>query len=141
MTTKFRPPSGWRELRPDDPFNARNGPFYLADPFDATELEPLRIGFRVEPHNCSYAGTCHGGILAAVLDIALGQAVQKAMCAEHAPTISLVVDFMRPAGRSEWLESRVRVLKLTRSAGFCDGLLVGPSGNVARASGVFKRIS
>jgi uncharacterized protein (TIGR00369 family) len=133
-------PVGWRALRPDDPFNQRNGPFYLADPFEGDVVEPVRTGFRVAPHNCNYAGTCHGGVLAAVLDIALGQAVQKALDAQHAPTLSLVVDFMRPASPGEWLESRVRILKLTRSAGFCDGLLVGPHGNVARASGIFKRM-
>jgi len=140
MDEEHPAPPGWRALRPEDPFNQKNGPFYIADPFDGNETEPARIGFRVQPHNCNYTGTCHGGVLAAVLDIALGQSVQRAVQAGFAPTMSLSVDYMRPATPGEWLESRVRVLKVTRSAVFCDALLVGPNGNVARAGGLFKRV-
>lgn len=140
MPSDEEAPPGWRELRSDDPFNGHNGPFYFADSFEPEQFEVFRMGFRVSRHHCSCAGTCHGGVLAAVLDIALGQSAQRALEAGHAPTISLSIDYMRPASIDEWLESRVRVLKLTRSAAFCDGLLIGRHGNVARASGVFKRL-
>src|SRR3954469_10719713 len=123
-------PAGWSVLHPDDPFNRKNGPFFIADPFEATETEPARIGFRVGAHNCSFAGICHGGVIASVLDIALGQSIQRACGAAHTPTMSLAIDFVRRADVGEWLESRVRILKMTRSVAFCDTLLVGPNGNV-----------
>jgi acyl-coenzyme A thioesterase PaaI-like protein len=132
------PPSGWRPLELSDPFNETNGPFYIADPFTGSELEPVRIGFRILQHNCSFAGVAHGGVLASVLDIALGQSVQAASGQGHSPTMSLVVDFMRRADLGEWLESRVRLLRMTRSVAFCDATLLGPHGPVARGSGVFK---
>ena len=132
------PPPGWRTIELDDPFNDRNGPFYIADPFDGGELEPARIGLRILRHNCSFAGVAHGGVLASVLDIALGQSIQTASGHRHTPTMSLVVDFMRKADLGDWLESRVRLLRMTRSVAFCDATLLGPHGPVARGSGVFK---
>jgi acyl-coenzyme A thioesterase PaaI-like protein len=132
------PPPGWRQIELDDPFNDANGPFYFADPFGATELEPARIGFRIQGHNCSFAGVAHGGVLVSVLDIALGHSIQAASGHRHTPTMSLVVDFMRPADLGDWLESRVRLLRMTRRVAFCDATLLGPHGAVARGSGVFK---
>lgn len=134
------PPPGWREMpgADIDPFQRLNGPFYIADPFEPTELEPLRLGFRINPHNCSYSGYAHGGWLSAILDVALGQSVHRGCGVQHAPTISLAIDFMQGGKVGDWLESRTRLLRVTRSLAFCDGLLVSPGGTIARASGVFK---
>jgi uncharacterized protein (TIGR00369 family) len=129
---------GWAVLHPEDRFNEANGPFFADPVFEGTASEPARIGFRVRGHNCSFAGTCHGGVIASALDIALGHSAQAASGASHAPTISLSVDFLAAAKEGDWLESRVRILRTTRSLVFADGTLVGPDGPVARASGVFK---
>lgn len=131
-------PAGWKLLEMNDPFQLANGPFFYADPFAPTADEPFRMGFRVNPHNCNFAGSCHGGVIAAFLDIALGQSALRASGQEHAPTMTLTVDYLRAAMPGEWLESRVRILRTTRSVGFCDATLIGPNGTVARASGVFK---
>ncbi|MGV3769708.1 MAG: PaaI family thioesterase [Sphingobium phenoxybenzoativorans] len=133
-------PAGWRvKAGADiDPFQRLNGPFYIADPFTPDAMEAMRLGFRVGPQNCSYSGYAHGGWLSSILDVSLGQNVQAGCAVSHAPTISLTVDFMRAAQPGDWLESRVRLLRVTRSMAFCDGVLVGPDGNVARANGVFK---
>jgi acyl-coenzyme A thioesterase PaaI-like protein len=133
-----QPPEGWTVLHPEDPFNQANGPFFLNEDFDGGAEEPARLGFRVGPHNCSFTGLCHGGVIASALDNALGQSAQAASGAAHAPTISLSVDFVSAAGEGDWLESRVRIIRKTRSLIFADALLLGPAGLVARASGIFK---
>jgi len=125
-------------LHEDDPFNQTNGAFFVDESFAGTEVEPARMGLRVRPQNCSFAGVCHGGIIASALDIALGHCAQLSSRVAHTPTISLNVDFLSAAKEGEWLESRVRIIRKTRRLLFADALLVGPSGAVARAAGVFK---
>lgn len=131
-------PAGWRRLDLNDPFQARIGPIFVADPFVGEEDEPARFGIRIEQHHCSFAGTCHGGLLATVLDIALGRGVAVEREGAHAPTVTLTIDYMRAAQLGDWLETRTRILRRTRSMAFCDTVLVGPDGIVARANAIFK---
>lgn len=131
-------PEGWRQLDLGDPFLARIGPLFIADNFAGSADEPARFGIRIEAHHCSFAGAGHGGLIASVLDIALGRSTTALCEVPHAPTVTLTVDFLRAAMVGDWLESRVRILRRTRSMVFCDGTLIGPSGVVARANAVFK---
>jgi acyl-coenzyme A thioesterase PaaI-like protein len=131
-------PAGWKLWEFQDPFQFQNGPYFSADPFEATDEEPLRLAFRVGPHNCSLAGICHGGMIAASLDIVTGRSMAKVCNVEHAPTVSMGVDFMRAAELGDWVESRVRILRRTRSMVFCDAMLQGPKGAIARGNTVFK---
>jgi acyl-coenzyme A thioesterase PaaI-like protein len=138
MTETAGPPDGWREFVVEDPFQAHNGPLYIADPFAGTEDEPLRLGFRVADKHCGFPGMCHGGMIAMVLDNALGRSVQKACGITVAPTVSLHVEYMNAAPLGDWIESRVRILRKTRSLAFVDALLVGQKGTIAKASAIFK---
>jgi acyl-coenzyme A thioesterase PaaI-like protein len=97
----------------EDVYQEQNGPYFLADPFDATEIEPMRFAFRVGKHNCSFAGICHGGMIAATLDIATGRSMARLCGVPHAPTVSMSVDFLRAAKLGDWIESRVRILRRT----------------------------
>lgn len=131
-------PAGWRRIERHDPFLDVNGPLFIADPFAANDEEPARFGFRVSARSCNFTGTLHGGLTAALLDMAMGMGMQHAVKVGVAPTVSLTVDYMRAAIAGDWLESRIRLLRQTRSMVFCDGLLIGPKGPIARGSGVFK---
>lgn len=131
-------PHGWRVLHAEDPFNGITGPFFSAVDLSLEEGEPARIGLFIQAKNCNMNGACHGGMISTALDIALGHSVAVACNTTSNPTITLTVDFMRAGLECEWLESRTRLLRVTRSVAFCDGILIGPSGTVARASGVFK---
>ena len=133
--------AGWTRLDLNDPFLDRVGPVFIADGFPATDLEPARFGVRIEPHHCNFAGICHGGMLATVLDIALGRSMAALIEGAHAPTVTLTIDFMRAAMLGDWLESRVRILRRTRSMVFCDAVLTGPGGTVARGNAVFKLLT
>lgn len=131
-------PEGWSRLDLDDPFLDRIGPMFIAEPFARDALEPARFAICIEPHHCSFAGTCHGGLISTVLDIVLGRGTAAAIDGQHVPTVTLTVDFMRAAKVGDWLESRLRILRRTRSLMFCDAILQGPEGPVARATAVFK---
>jgi acyl-coenzyme A thioesterase PaaI-like protein len=133
------PPAGWKLWDFQDPFQFQNGPYFYADPFEATAEEPIRFAFRVGPHNCSLAGNiCHGGILAASIDTFIGRSIARACNIEHLPTVSLSVEFMRAAELGHWIESRVRIMRKGRTIVFADVLLLGPKGPVAHGTTVFK---
>lgn len=119
-----------------DPFEAAIGAIHRSTGLPLDEGELVRIGFRIEQRNCNMLGTAHGGIVAAIMDIALGRNAWAA--ADRAsPTISMTVDFVRAVQIGEWMESRARVIRKSRRFIFCDGVLLGDKGIVARGNGVF----
>lgn len=78
-------------------------------------------------------------MLSAFLDCALGMAVFESI--EHrafTPTLHLSIDFIQSAFIDQWLESRVRLMHRTSSIGYCDGIIQGSLGPVARAHAVFR---
>ena len=139
VTDEAPPPSdGWDAWDHGDPFEAANGMIFRARDFVPTPEELVRIGFRVGPRNCNFLGGCHGGLMASLLDIAMGRNVLAATGVAGAPTMSMTVDFVRGAVSGEWLESRARIIRQARRVVFCDSLLIGSAGITARASGVFS---
>ncbi len=72
----------------------------------------LVIGLRVEAKHCNARGAVHGGILATLADVALGDTVAFS----STPPVSLVtanlnLDFAGTAKIDDWLESRVDIQK------------------------------
>lgn len=126
----------WEVWDKDDPFEAVNGAIYRNIHFAPDDMELTRVGFRVEKHNCNMLGMAHGGLIAAFLDIAMGRNAWS-VAERPAPTINLTVDFARAAQVGEWLESRCRVIRKSRRFIFCDGILLGDKGAVARGNGIF----
>jgi uncharacterized protein (TIGR00369 family) len=119
-----------------DPFEAANGAIHRSVGLPLDTMELVRIGFRVGPHNCNMLGTCHGGLVASLMDIAMGRNAWEA-AGRASPTISMTVDFVRAVQAGEWIESRARVIRKARRFVFCDGILLGDKGIVARGNGVF----
>jgi uncharacterized protein (TIGR00369 family) len=126
----------WEIWDKDDPFEAINGAIYRNIHFQPDGMELTRVGFRIEKKNCNMLGTAHGGLIAALMDISMGRNAWS-VAERPAPTISINVDFVRAAQVGEWLESRCRVVRKARRFVFCDGLLLGDKGVIARGSGVF----
>ena len=128
----------WEPWNYGDPFEAANGVIFRSRTFVPTEEERVRIGFRVRPENCNFLGGCHGGLIASLVDIAMGRNVIAATGVAGAPTMSMTVDFVRGSAAGDWLESRVRIVRQARSVVFCDTLLIGAAGIIARGNGVFS---
>jgi acyl-coenzyme A thioesterase PaaI-like protein len=97
------------------------------------------MGFFVELHHCNPAGVCGGGMLASVLDHALGGAVMYEMSTDIPPaTVSLHTDFVAPGRLGQWLETETISVSHKGALGYATILLRGPDGVVAQGSGICK---
>lgn len=113
---------------------APHGPLYLRrDP------APTTFGLRVEDRHCNPAMNCHGGMLAALADIALGLGgFEQAGVEGFFITVTLQTDFLAPARLGAWLECRPELLRRTRTLLFMQGVFTADTRPVLRASGVFQ---
>jgi len=99
----------------------------------------VRLGWEARPDHRNLQGLVHGGILATLVDIAMGLAVRTVVgpTRRHV-TIDLHVQYLRPArpGRLEALGSVVRV---GTHVGFAEGSVVDAAGRLlVRASGTYS---
>jgi uncharacterized protein (TIGR00369 family) len=99
----------------------------------------IRLGWQARPDHRNLQGLVHGGILATLVDIAMGLAVRTVVgpTRRHV-TIDLHVRYLRPAqpGRLEVLGSVVRV---GTHVGFAEGSVMDAAGRLLiRASGTYS---
>ncbi|MBN8889728.1 MAG: PaaI family thioesterase, partial [Rhodospirillales bacterium] len=91
MTDDHLPPpgGGWSEEHRGGYFTQLVGPIYICrDGLDAGES--VRFGFRVRRDHCNPRMVCHGGMLAAVLDLVLACALRDSPdVTGPLPTISM----------------------------------------------------
>ena len=99
-------------------FGGLAGPFY-----SRRKGNDLSLGLRIEERHCNSRGTCHGGLLATLADIALGYACALASIAEGGKgnfvTVDLSLQYLASTQVGEWVQSEVTVLGTgtrTRSA-------------------------
>ncbi len=80
-----------------------------------------------------------GGLLMTAMDLGLiiGLIVAKPDSG-FSPTTTLSVDFLAPAWKGDWIESRVDFTHVTSRRGVASGRLIGPKGAVLRGNGVFS---
>jgi uncharacterized protein (TIGR00369 family) len=108
------------------------------DRFDL-EGEEVVIVLPTSGRHANAGGWVHGGVLAGLLDFALGAAVVKTLEeGDWTATQSLTTDFLRPGRPGERLVARARVDRRGRLAAFPSGEVRGEAGEVlARATGVW----
>jgi uncharacterized protein (TIGR00369 family) len=99
----------------------------------------VRLGWEARPDHRNLQGLVHGGILATLVDIAMGLAIRTVVgpTRRHV-TIDLHVHYLRPArpGRLEALGSVVRV---GTHVGFAEGSVTDAAGRLlVRASGTYS---
>lgn len=89
--------------------------------------------------HANVGGWIHGGVMAGLLDFALGAAVVSTLAeGEWTATQSLTTDFLRPGKPGERLEARARVDRRGKLAAFPSGEVRNAGGEVlARATGVW----
>jgi acyl-coenzyme A thioesterase 13 len=98
----------------------------------------LVLGLRVESKHCNAKGTVHGGILAALADVALGYT----MAFSTDPPIALVtanlsLDFAGTAKIGDWLETTVEIQKQGSRLAFANCYISTSGERIVRASAVF----
>ena len=107
--------------------------------FRVLEEGGVEVHLPTGARHANLGGWIHGGVLAGLLDFALGAAVVATLKeGEWCATMSLTTDFLRPGRPGERLAARARVERRGSLAAFPVGEVLGEQGDVlARATGVW----
>lgn len=137
MSSVSEIPAGFEPVQRIQPhtFAGLVGPFYAK-----REGSVFSLGVRIEERHLNSRGTCHGGLIATMADIALGYACVAAATegSRNFVTIDLSVEYLAAARAGDWLHSEVTVLNAgTRTASATGFLCVGDT-QVARISANFR---
>lgn len=95
-----------------------------------------RLTVTIGPEHLNNLGIAHGGLLATVLDVAMGTAARQTI-GHPVMTLDMTTSFLQPGeGR---LTAEGRVLRAGRSIVFCEAAITNEAGElVARASGTMR---
>ena len=127
--------AGW-SYWPDDPFEARAGPFYLGEGEDG----PV-CAFRVGEGHLNAGGVVHGGCLMAFADFCLFGLAGPQMEGVYGVTVSFACEFVGPARLGQRIEACGEVTGGGRSLIFVRGLAETDGAAVLSFSGTIKRIT
>jgi uncharacterized protein (TIGR00369 family) len=126
-------PAGFTTFEPQGPFLEHIGPVQVRE-----DDHGLVFGLRAEERHTNHRGTIQGGLLSTFADFALGRAIGADADDDKArATVSLTVDFLRPANPGDWIESRARVERVGGTLSFADVSLSVDGREIVRARAVF----
>ena len=126
-------PDGFTPFENQGPFLEQVGPVLVRE----TEEGPV-LGLRAEERHANHRGTVQGGLLSTLADFALGRAIEAdAEDDKDRATVSLTVDFLKPAKPGEWIESRTRVDRVGGTLSFADCSLTVEDKEIVRARAVW----
>lgn len=131
------PPSGFSPFPNQGPFLEHVGPIYVRDG-GADRGDELVLGLQTEERHANHRGTVQGGLLSTFADFALGRAIEAdAEDGKDRATVSLTVDFLKPAMPGDWIESRTRVDRVGSTLSFADCSLCVDGKEIVRARAVW----
>ena len=126
-------PAGFHEFEPQGPFLEHVGPIQVRHDDDG----PV-FGLRAEERHTNHRGTVQGGLLATFADFALGRAIETdAEDDKDRATVSLTVDYLKPAKVGDWIESRTRVDRVGGTLAFADCSLTVDDREIVRSRAVW----
>jgi uncharacterized protein (TIGR00369 family) len=126
-------PDGFAPFEEQGPFLEHIGPVHVR-----TRDEELVFGLRAEQRHTNHRGTLQGGLLSTFADFALGRAIEAdADDGRQRATVSLTVDFLKPAKPGDWIESRTRVERVGGTLSFADCSLTVEGREIVRARAVW----
>jgi uncharacterized protein (TIGR00369 family) len=126
-------PSGFVPFPEQGPFLEHIGPVHVRE-----RDEQLVLGLRAEERHANHRGTVQGGLLSTFADFALGRAIEAdADDGRDRATVSLTVDFLKPAKPGSWIESRTRVDRVGATLAFADCSLTVEEREIVRARAVW----
>src|SRR5207245_10584812 len=113
---RMETPEGFAPFDPQGPFLEHVGPVQFSE-----RDGELVFGLRVEERHTNHRGTIQGGLLSTFADFALGRAIDAdAEDDRDRATVSLTVDFLKPAQPGDWIESRASVDRVGTTLSFAD---------------------
>jgi acyl-coenzyme A thioesterase 13 len=126
-------PEGFRPFENQGPFLEHVGPVYGSE-----HDGDLVLGLRAEDRHANHRGSIQGGLLSTFADFALGRAIEAdADDDKDRATVSLTVDFLKPARPGDWIESRARVDRVGATLAFADCSLTVDENEIVRARAVW----
>jgi uncharacterized protein (TIGR00369 family) len=126
-------PDGFVPFANQGPYLEYVGPVYIKQ--DAGDLI---LGLRAEERHANHRGTVQGGLLSTFADFALGRAIEAdADDEKDRATVSLTVDFLKPAKPGDWIESRTKVDRVGGTLSFADCSLTVDAKEIVRARAVW----
>ena len=126
-------PEGFVPFENQGPFLEHIGPIHVRD--GGGELV---LGVRAEERHANHRGTVQGGLLSTFADFALGRAIEAdADDDKDRATVSLTVDYLKPAKPGDWIESRTRVDRVGSTLSFADCSLTVEDREIVRARAVW----
>jgi len=129
-------PDGFAPFEPQGPFLEHVGPVLVRDD-DEDGGGPV-FGLRVEERHTNHRGTIQGGLLSTFADFALGRAIEAdADDGKDRATVSLTIDFLKPAQPGDWIETRTRVERVGGTLAFADCSLTVGDREIVRARAVW----
>ena len=127
-------PDGFTPYEPQGPFLEHVGPVLVREGDDGVPT----FGLRVEERHTNHRGTVQGGLLSTFVDFALGRAIEAdADDGKDRATVSLTVDFLKPARPGDWIESRARVERVGATLAFADCSLTVEGREIVRGRAVW----
>ena len=118
-------------------FSGLVGPFY-----SRRQGDDISLGLRIEGRHCNSRGTCHGGLLATLADMALGYACALAGEAggrkRNFVTVDLSLQYLASSHPGDWVQSEVKVLSAGSSTASAAGHLLANGKPVVRISANFR---
>jgi uncharacterized protein (TIGR00369 family) len=119
---------------------ANQGPYleYVGPVHIKQDAGDLILGLRAEERHANHRGTVQGGLLSTFADFALGRAIEAdADDEKDRATVSLTVDFLKPAKPGDWIESRTKVDRVGGTLSFADCSLTVDAKEIVRARAVW----
>ena len=126
-------PAGFEPYPDQGPFLEYVGPIHVRE-----GERPAVLGVRAEERHANHRGTVQGGLLSTFADFALGRAIgADAPDDNERATVSLTIDYLKPAKPGDWIESRTSVNRVGGTLAFADCVLAVEDREVVRARAVF----
>jgi acyl-coenzyme A thioesterase 13 len=122
-------PEGFSPYEPQGPFLEHVGPILERDG---------TFGLLVEERHTNHRGTIQGGLLSTFVDFAMGRAIEAdAEDGKDRATVSLTVDYLKPAKPGDWIEARTRVERVGGTLSFADCTLIVGDKEIVRGRAVW----
>lgn len=136
MHASAAPPSGFA-------VHGRSSPFFdLIGPLWSRRTDRgLEFALAIDDRHVNARGLAHGGVLAALADVALGYATSSSQDpAATLITATLTIDFAGPVERGDTIIATTDVQHVGRRVAFANCYLHAGERRVVRASAVFSNV-
>jgi uncharacterized protein (TIGR00369 family) len=126
-------PEGFVPFENQGPYLEYIGPIHVREGHG-----DLILGLQAQERHANHRGTVQGGLLSTFADFALGRAIEAdAADGKDRATVSLTVDYLKPARPGDWIESRTRVDRVGGTLSFADCSLTVDDREIVRARAVW----